>query len=194
MWKPSSVQQETKWHLWPVVGLGEIGANCRAVCNCLLSSKIQNSVSKSHILMFELWNQKSPLEHTGEKRILAATILSIILDMHSLYHCLCPAMSHIWFFSPMETHMNEQPLEPRSDIDSGQKTVFFLSYCYVFYIRVKIWVLARINRGALYRKLQAKLESNLFQSSLISLWSDAMDRNPEYLFIWWREHRVLLNL
>lgn len=178
------------------IGLGEIGTNCRVVFNCLLFIKIWDSVSESHILMFELWSQKSP-KHTTEKRILAATVLSIILDMHSLYHCLCPVMIHIWVFFPNgDAHEQiAQPLEPRSDIDSGQNDVFFLSYCYVFFnIRVRIWVLSRFSRGTLYRKLQAKLENYLLKYSLKPLWSVQWTKPPEYLFLWWLKHGILLNL
>lgn len=172
--------------------------SCRAACNCLLFIKTWSSVSESHILTFELWNKKSSPKHTTEERILAATILSIVWGTYSLYPHLCPAMSHIWFFpSNGDAHQQTaQPLEPRSDIDIdvGQKVVFFLSYCYVFYIRVRIWVLARGNRGSSYRTLETKLESNLLQYYLIPFWSGAMDRNSRIFVSVIREHGILLNL
>lgn len=88
--------------------------------------------------------------HTGH-----AFFISLPLSCHDSY----------LFFSPNGDayERTAQPLEPGSDIDSGQKDLFFLSYCYVFYIRVKIWVLARVNSGALYRKLQGKLQNKLLQ-------------------------------
>lgn len=71
-------------------------------------------------------------------------------------------MSDIWFDGDAH-EQTAQPLEPGSDTDSGQKDVFFLFCCYVFYTRMRIWVLARGNRGASYRILQTKLESNLLK-------------------------------
>lgn len=109
----------------------------------------------------------------------------------------CPVMIHIWVFFPNgDVHEQiAQPVESRSDIDSGQNDVFFLSYCYVFFnIRVRIWVFARFSRGILYRKLQAKLENYLLKYSLKPLWSVQWTKPPEYLFLWWLKHGILLNL
>lgn len=120
--------------------------------------------------------------HTGH-----AFLISSPLSCHE---------SYLVFFPNGDAHQQTaQPLEPRSDIDIdvGQKDVFFLSYCYVFYIRVRIWVLARGNRGA-SRTLEAKLESNLLQYYLIPFWSGAMDRNSRIFVSVIREHGILLNL
>lgn len=101
--------------------------------------------------------------------------------------------SYLVFFPPMEMHINKQPSHWNLD-QIGQKDIFFLSYCYVFYIRVRIWVLARGNRGSSYRTLETKLESNLLQYYLIPFWSGAMDRNSRIFVSVIREHGILLNL
>lgn len=135
--------------------------------------------------MFELWNQKSPPEHATEKRILAATILSIILDMHSLYHCLCPAMTHIWFFPPMEMHMNKQPSHWNLDqILIVARKISFSCPTAVFFILE--WKSERLQESTVVLYTENYRESykinccnNDEYPLIVALWSGAMDRNPK---------------
>lgn len=98
--------------------------------------EVWNSVSESQILMFELWNQKSPPKCITEMEFLLQLYWVYWTCILNITVFVLPYIIYFGVFPKVDAHeQRAQPLEPSSHIQIDQKLQLFLVLlqCFLYY-------------------------------------------------------------